>query len=257
MFARTSTWTGSDSELDRWAAHVADTVRPMVGGLPGNAGAVFLVDRGSKRALTLTLWETEEAALASDQAAGRSPIALGDRPPQEAREMRRNHMIKMSAVIALALAAIAAPSASAQFDLASAGTPGGRAQSPTANASPVVQSNPDQQTTQSVPVGPPILPRAGVSEQAAINRAQAREAQALAYSLPPAAQYRMEELDANASAVHPVAATTPTVKAPGGGFDWGDAGIGAAGGLALSMLGLGGALVVSQRRTRQRTSATA
>ena len=72
MFARTSTWTGSDSELDRWAAHVADTVRPMVGGLPGNAGAVFLVDRGSKRALTLTLWETEEAALASDQAAERS-----------------------------------------------------------------------------------------------------------------------------------------------------------------------------------------
>jgi len=44
----------------------------MVGGLPGNAGAVFLVDRGSKRALTLTLWETEEAALASDQAAERS-----------------------------------------------------------------------------------------------------------------------------------------------------------------------------------------
>ena len=39
--------------------------------------------------------------------------------------------------------------------------------------------------------------------------------------------------------------TTPT------SFDWGDAGIGAAGGLAISMLGLGGALVItSQRRTR-------
>jgi heme-degrading monooxygenase HmoA len=72
MFARTSTWTGSDSELDRWASHVAEKVRPMVEGLPGNAGAVFLVDRESKRALTLTLWETEEAALASDQAAERS-----------------------------------------------------------------------------------------------------------------------------------------------------------------------------------------
>ena len=72
MFARTSTWSGSDSELDRWAAHVVDTVSPMVAGLPGNAGALFLIDREAKRALTVTLWETEEAALASDQAAERS-----------------------------------------------------------------------------------------------------------------------------------------------------------------------------------------
>jgi hypothetical protein len=34
------------------------------------------------------------------------------------------------------------------------------------------------------------------------------------------------------------------------GFDWGDAGIGAAGGLALAMIGVGGALAVSQRRPR-------
>ena len=38
-----------------------------------------------------------------------------------------------------------------------------------------------------------------------------------------------------------VRVTVPT------GFDWGDAGIGAAGGFALSMLGLGAALAVSQR----------
>jgi hypothetical protein len=35
------------------------------------------------------------------------------------------------------------------------------------------------------------------------------------------------------------------------GFDWGDAGIGAAGGLALAMVGLGGAVVVSQSRARR------
>ena len=39
------------------------------------------------------------------------------------------------------------------------------------------------------------------------------------------------------------------------GFDWGDAGIGAAGGLALAMLGLGGGLVITHRRPR-RTSHT-
>ncbi len=75
MFARTSTWTGSDSDLDSWAVHVVNKVKPMVEGLPGNAGAVFLIDREAKRALTLTLWETEDAALASDQAAERSRSA--------------------------------------------------------------------------------------------------------------------------------------------------------------------------------------
>ncbi len=40
------------------------------------------------------------------------------------------------------------------------------------------------------------------------------------------------------------------------GFDWGDAGIGVAGGVALSMLGLGGALAASQRRTRRAAALT-
>ena len=47
--------------------------------------------------------------------------------------------------------------------------------------------------------------------------------------------------------------TAPTA---GDGFEWGDAGIGAAGGVALAMLGLGGAFTTSQRlrRNRQTTS---
>jgi hypothetical protein len=46
------------------------------------------------------------------------------------------------------------------------------------------------------------------------------------------------------------------VQAPQSGFDWGDAGIGAAGGVALAMLGLGGALVITHRpkRTRHTTA---
>ena len=52
---------------------------------------------------------------------------------------------------------------------------------------------------------------------------------------------------------------TPVVRviAANGGFDWGDAGIGAAGGFALSMLGLGGALAVSQRRGPRPTGTSA
>jgi hypothetical protein len=40
------------------------------------------------------------------------------------------------------------------------------------------------------------------------------------------------------------------------GFDWGDAGIGAGGAFALTMIGLGGALVVSNRRHRKARLAT-
>jgi hypothetical protein len=45
--------------------------------------------------------------------------------------------------------------------------------------------------------------------------------------------------------------TIVRVTAPSRGFDWGDAGIGAAGGFALSMIAIGGALVVSGQRTRR------
>jgi hypothetical protein len=72
MYARTSTWTGSHEALEKWAAHVNERVASMAAGLPGNAGAYFLVDRDGGGALTLTLWESEEAALASDQAAEKS-----------------------------------------------------------------------------------------------------------------------------------------------------------------------------------------
>ena len=43
--------------------------------------------------------------------------------------------------------------------------------------------------------------------------------------------------------------TIVRVVAPSNGFDWSDAAIGAAGGFALSMIGIGGAIVVSRRRT--------
>jgi hypothetical protein len=72
MVARTSTWKGSPEALERWAKHVAEQVRPFVSGLPGNAGAVFLLDRESASALTLTLWESEEAAIETDKYADKS-----------------------------------------------------------------------------------------------------------------------------------------------------------------------------------------
>jgi hypothetical protein len=54
-----------------------------------------------------------------------------------------------------------------------------------------------------------------------------------------------------------VPATGVHVIAPNGGFDWGDAGIGAAGGFALTLLCVGGALAVSQRRGRRSSRSAA
>jgi hypothetical protein len=41
------------------------------------------------------------------------------------------------------------------------------------------------------------------------------------------------------------------ITTPASGFDWGDAGIGAAGGVALAILGVGTALAVSDRHPRR------
>jgi hypothetical protein len=54
--------------------------------------------------------------------------------------------------------------------------------------------------------------------------------------------------------VSDIPSLTPQASS-GGGFDWGDASIGAAGGVAVSLLGLGGAMAISQRRTRRAESA--
>ena len=72
MFARTSSWTGSPEALERWEEQVRNGVLPLVQSLEGNVGAFFLLDRAGGKALTLTLWQSEESARASDVAADES-----------------------------------------------------------------------------------------------------------------------------------------------------------------------------------------
>jgi len=72
MVARTSLWKGSAETLARWAERAERQVKPFVAALPGNVGAVFLIDRESCTGLTLTLWESEEAAAETDRNAEQS-----------------------------------------------------------------------------------------------------------------------------------------------------------------------------------------
>jgi hypothetical protein len=142
---------------------------------------------------------------------------------------------------ALATAAIASPVASARFNLEPAST--GLAQTETTAAAPAVRPNPDQQVTQVTKVGPPALQTATASQLPEVHRQQAAASQAAAYRPDQSAHYSTAGL--NGYVRTPAVVHVTTHSNP---FDWGDAAIGAAGGLVISLLIVGGAVVVTQRR---------
>jgi hypothetical protein len=112
-------------------------------------------------------------------------------------------------------------------------TPSSHASGPVSKpASPAVQPNPDEQ----------VLTSHTNSSQPSAT--------------PTAAVQPNPDEQAPATSPQPVVVR---VNTPNGGFDWGDAGIGAASGLGLSILGLAGALTLSKRRphrTRRSRAAT-
>lgn len=99
---------------------------------------------------------------------------------------------------------------------------------------------------------PPILAAPKPSQTAALR--QAKHQQRLAYVAdhqPSSARYSSAEMNAYASGLPTgVPGTVVHVASPDGHFDWGDAGIGAAAGIVLLMLGAGGLRGASRYRTR-------
>ncbi|HEX4671156.1 MAG TPA: hypothetical protein VH279_02750 [Solirubrobacteraceae bacterium] len=131
--------------------------------------------------------------------------------------MTNIHRITTTAVLFLSLAAAAAPGASAR---------------------PAVYSPQDKSLVQS---------QSAASQPAG------------AYSRQDKSLVATNSQSTAGATIAKVSSTQPVVRvvAPNNEFDWGDAGIGAAGGLGLSMIGLGGALAVSQRRARRTRTTTA
>ena len=68
MFARIGTWQGSDQELARWIDRSREQVKPRIADDPGLVAAYWLVDRSAGKGLIVTLWESEAAMRASEQA---------------------------------------------------------------------------------------------------------------------------------------------------------------------------------------------
>jgi heme-degrading monooxygenase HmoA len=86
-FARIGVWEGTPDELDRWADQCA-RVKAGVVSQPGGCGAFFLLDREAGRALTLTLWESEEARAASESFRAQSQDTTSDRSGAQATTER-------------------------------------------------------------------------------------------------------------------------------------------------------------------------
>lgn len=147
---------------------------------------------------------------------------------------------------ALAVAAIAAPAASAD--------PSHSGWNPTPSGW-VVRPNPDQQAAQILrgatarPAPSTWVVRANPDQQAA---QLARDAAGHPYSSTWVVRPNPDEQ-------LPLTAPSAIVRItqPSGAFDWGDAGIGAAGGVAISILALGLLLMVSLRRGRRSKRAAA
>ena len=101
---------------------------------------------------------------------------------------------------------------------------------------------------------PPILGKTPAAEQAAIDRLKAQH---YTDKLPVHAAYSAAALNGYGSP-HPVRVQAPKAPSatPDNGFDWGDAAIGAAAGLALSLLIGGGAMALSRRRSPEADRAT-
>jgi hypothetical protein len=144
--------------------------------------------------------------------------------------MRLNRLVITTAAVTLALAPTGATAA--------AGNATG--------SSPSVRPNPDEQ----------ILTAPG--QPAHAGQPATRAVQPNPDEQTPIATNTRQGPIATNTRQGPIASTPAVivrVSSAKSGFDWGDAGIGAAGGLGLSLIALAGGLAVSQRRARRTGSA--
>jgi hypothetical protein len=71
MFARVSTYEGPPDRIDQGLSHARERILPAARNIAGFSGILFLVDRETGKALTVTLWESEQAMRDSEEEANR------------------------------------------------------------------------------------------------------------------------------------------------------------------------------------------
>jgi hypothetical protein len=149
-----------------------------------------------------------------------------------------NHRITTTATVILSFAAAGAPAASARpADFVPANL-----QAPTS-----VYSRPDKSM---IPVSPPAVSGGAIGRAARLGSLAQRERQRVA----ALSAYREGQLAASfavaATAANQASAPQAVVRAHAaeGRFDWGDAGVGAVGGIGIALLATGGGIVAVRMR---------
>jgi heme-degrading monooxygenase HmoA len=71
VFARVSTYQGDPGQIDEGLDFARENILPRVQQVDGCEGIYYFVDRQSGKALSITLWESEEAMRASEEEADR------------------------------------------------------------------------------------------------------------------------------------------------------------------------------------------
>jgi hypothetical protein len=66
VYARVSTWRGSDEQIERGLAIYREDLLPWLRDATGFRGSAILHDRETERALGITFWDTREAAADPD-----------------------------------------------------------------------------------------------------------------------------------------------------------------------------------------------
>jgi len=70
VHARVSSYQGTGGSIES-SLEQLDEVVPVVRGMDGSRGLIYLVDRGSGKSISITLWESADAMRASEDAANR------------------------------------------------------------------------------------------------------------------------------------------------------------------------------------------
>jgi hypothetical protein len=180
--------------------------------------------------------------------------------------IRRSHILTTAALLAVC----ATPASAATWeDLHSTGTTGDAAPPPSsiaASAADEYQQLRSEGTSElgrayGSPDAADAARAAEPAEQYVLDRKFGSPDAADAGNVPPSepGQYVLDRKFGSPDAVDaardlpPVTTTAPVVevRGPSGGFDWGDAGIGAAGMLALFSIAAGSALLLTGRKRRQ------
>jgi heme-degrading monooxygenase HmoA len=93
MFARVSTFEGPIDKIDEGTEYAKINVLPRAREIDGWKGIVALVDRSTGKELTITLWESEDAMRASEEASNTLRSDAAEGAGQEIRGLERYEVV--------------------------------------------------------------------------------------------------------------------------------------------------------------------